>query len=90
VVYVPTEKKLQLVFEYVDYDLKKYLSENKHSMTAYDIKLFMFQIINGLNYCPGESSTGILNLKTSSLIRRATSKSPISVSHAPLAFLLKP
>jgi serine/threonine protein kinase len=51
VVYVPTEKKLQLVFEYVDYDLKKYLSENKHTMTAYDIKLFMFQIINGLNYC---------------------------------------
>lgn len=50
-VYVPTEKKLQLVFEYVDYDLKKYLSENKHSMTAYDIKMFMYQIINGLNYC---------------------------------------
>ena len=39
------------MFEYVDYDLKKYLSEHKHTMTSYDVKLFMFQIINGLNYC---------------------------------------
>jgi serine/threonine protein kinase len=31
--------------------LKKYLSENKHTMTSHQVKLFMFQLINGLNYC---------------------------------------
>ena len=50
-VYVPTEKKLNLVFELVDYDLKKYMGEHKQSMTAYQVKLFLYQLCNGLNYC---------------------------------------
>ena len=51
VVYVPSEKKLNLVFELVDYDLKKYLSEHKQTMTAYQVKLFLYQLCNGINYC---------------------------------------
>jgi serine/threonine protein kinase len=51
VVYVPSEKKLNLIFEYVDYDLKKYLSENKHTITPYQVKLFLYQLVNGVNYC---------------------------------------
>lgn len=51
VVYVPTEKKLNLIFELVDYDMKKYLSENKHTMTSYQVKLFLYQLCNGINYC---------------------------------------
>jgi len=35
----------------VDYDLKKYLAEFKQTITPYQIKLFLFQLINGLNYC---------------------------------------
>ena len=50
-IYIPTEKKLNLIFEYVDYDLKKYLSENKHTITSRQIKLFLYQLINGVNYC---------------------------------------
>lgn len=51
VVYVPGEKKLNLVFELVDYDLKKYMSEHKQTMTSYQVKVFLYQLINGLNYC---------------------------------------
>lgn len=51
VVYVPSEKKLNLIFDYLDYDLKKYMSEHKHVITSYQIKLFMYQLINGINYC---------------------------------------
>ena len=50
-VYQPAEKKLNLIFEYVDYDLKKYMSENKHTISPYQIKLFLYQLINGVNYC---------------------------------------
>lgn len=51
VVYIPTEKKLNLIFELVEYDMKKYLSENKHTMTSYQVKLFLYQLCNGINYC---------------------------------------
>jgi cyclin-dependent kinase 2 len=40
-----------LVFELVDYDLKKYMGEHKATMTAYQVKLFLYQLCNGLNYC---------------------------------------
>jgi len=33
VVYNPNEKKLFLIFDYLDYDLKKYLSLHKNQMT---------------------------------------------------------
>ena len=50
-VYLPAEKKLNLIFEYLDYDLKKYMSENKLTVTPYQLKLFLYQLINGVNYC---------------------------------------
>ena len=49
--YLPSEKKLHLIFDYIDYDLKKYMSEHKHTVTSYQIKLFLYQLINGVNYC---------------------------------------
>ena len=51
VVYAPSEKKLNLIFDFIDYDMKKYMSEHKHTVTPYEIKLFIYQLINGINYC---------------------------------------
>ena len=51
VLYVPAEKKLNLIFEFLDYDMKKYLSEHKQSMNSYQVKLLMFQLVNGVNFC---------------------------------------
>ena len=31
--------------------MKKYMSEHKTTITTYQIKLFLFQLINGINYC---------------------------------------
>lgn len=31
--------------------MKKYMSEHKTTISAYQIKLFLFQLINGINYC---------------------------------------
>lgn len=49
--YVPTEKKLHLIFDFLDYDLKRYMSEHKQTVTSYQVKLFLYQLINGVNYC---------------------------------------
>lgn len=51
VIYTPSEKKLHLVFEFAEYDLKKYLSQNKNTITQQQIRLLMFQLINGINFC---------------------------------------
>lgn len=51
IIYSPSEKKLHLIFEFADYDLKKYLKLNSSNVTSYQIKLFMFQLINGINFC---------------------------------------
>lgn len=51
IIYSPNEKKLHLIFEFADYDLKKYLKLNSSNVTSYQIKLFMFQLINGINFC---------------------------------------
>lgn len=51
VIYLPSEKKLHLVFEYAEYDLKKYLSQNKNTITQNQIRLIMFQLVNGINFC---------------------------------------
>jgi cyclin-dependent kinase 2 len=51
VIYAPSEKKLHLIFEFLDYDLKKFLSENINRITPLQIKALMFQLINGVNYC---------------------------------------
>ena len=39
------------MFELLDYDLKKYLNEHKSTITPYQIKLLIYQLINGINYC---------------------------------------
>jgi cyclin-dependent kinase 2 len=39
VIYTPAEKKLYLVFEYVDLDLKKFMDQNKHNISSYNIKV---------------------------------------------------
>ncbi|MCL4117304.1 UNVERIFIED_CONTAM: hypothetical protein GTU68_026790 [Idotea baltica] len=31
--------------------MKKYMSEHKHKVTPYEIKLFLYQLVNGINYC---------------------------------------
>ncbi len=51
IIYSPNEKKLHLIFEFADYDLKKYLKINSSTISSYQIKLFMFQLINGINFC---------------------------------------
>lgn len=51
IIYSPNEKKLHLIFEFADYDLKKYLKMNGQTINSYQIKLFMFQLINGINFC---------------------------------------
>lgn len=49
---VHTEKKLTLVFEFLDQDLKKYLDAcGDNGLEAYTIKSFLFQLLQGINYC---------------------------------------
>jgi len=49
---VHTEKRLTLVFEYLDYDLKKYLdAHSDKGLEANTIKSFLFQLLNGIHYC---------------------------------------
>ena len=31
--------------------MKKFLAENKTTVTSYQVKLLLFQLCNGLNYC---------------------------------------
>lgn len=51
VIYTPSEKKLYLVFEFVDLDLKKYMDQHNHNLSQYQVKLYLYQILNGLNFC---------------------------------------
>jgi cyclin-dependent kinase len=49
---VHTEKKLTLVFEFLDQDLKKYLDAcGDNGLEAYTIKSFLFQLLQGVAYC---------------------------------------
>jgi len=49
---VHTEKRLTLVFEYLDYDLKKYLDAHADKpLDAYTVKAFLFQLLSGIYYC---------------------------------------
>jgi hypothetical protein len=48
VIYQPSEKKLHLVFEFVDLDLKKYLNKNKNNVSNYQIKVKINFKINKL------------------------------------------
>lgn len=51
VIYVPADKRLYIIFEYLEMDLKKYLNQNKHSLTPMIIKAFMYQLIQGILHC---------------------------------------
>lgn len=48
---VHTEKKLTLVFEYLDQDLKKYLDVCEDGLEITIVKSFLFQLLTGVAYC---------------------------------------
>ena len=48
---VHTEKKLTLVFEYLDQDLKKYLDVCEGGIDPKIIKSFLYQLLTGVAYC---------------------------------------
>lgn len=49
--YVPSEKKLNLVFEYVEYDMKKYMRSLKEPLTDLQVKKLMKQLLEGIVHC---------------------------------------
>ncbi|KYQ89684.1 protein serine/threonine kinase [Tieghemostelium lacteum] len=48
---IHTERKLTLVFEYLDQDLKKYLDECGGEISKTTIKSFMYQLLRGVAFC---------------------------------------
>jgi len=48
---VHTERKLTLVFEYLDQDLKKYLDVSDGGIEASIMKSFLFQLCRGVDFC---------------------------------------
>jgi cyclin-dependent kinase len=48
---IHTEKKLTLVFEYLDQDLKKYIDDCGGSITKNTMKSFLFQLFRGIAFC---------------------------------------
>ncbi|KAJ4456818.1 putative Cell division control protein 2 [Paratrimastix pyriformis] len=48
---IHTERKLTLVFEFLDQDLKKYLDQNRGHLEPLTIKCFLFQLLAGVAYC---------------------------------------
>lgn len=48
---VHAEKKLTLVFEYLDQDLKKYLDVCEGGLDLTIVKSFLFQLLTGVAYC---------------------------------------
>eukprot|EP00771_Trimastix_marina_P003872 gnl/Trimastix_PCT/584.p1 GENE.gnl/Trimastix_PCT/584~~gnl/Trimastix_PCT/584.p1 ORF type:complete len:322 (-),score=93.93 gnl/Trimastix_PCT/584:77-970(-) len=48
---IHTERKLTLVFEYLDQDLKKYLDQNRGRLDPMIIKCFLYQLLAGVAYC---------------------------------------
>ncbi|KAJ3336298.1 hypothetical protein HDU91_001830, partial [Kappamyces sp. JEL0680] len=48
---IHTEKKLTLVFEFMDSDLKKYLDSNAGDISTPTIQLLMLQLLRGIAYC---------------------------------------
>jgi cyclin-dependent kinase len=48
---VHTEKKLTLVFEYLDQDLKKYLDVCEGGLDAAIVKSFLYQLLTGVAFC---------------------------------------
>jgi len=48
---IHTEKKLTLVFEYLDQDLKKFLDTSPEKPSALTIKNLLFQLLAGISFC---------------------------------------
>lgn len=48
---VHAEKKLTLVFEYLDQDLKKYLDVCEGGLDVMVVKSFLYQLLTGVAYC---------------------------------------
>ena len=48
---VHTEKKLTLVFEFLDYDLKKKMDATTGPMDVPTIKSFLYQLVRGIAFC---------------------------------------
>lgn len=48
---IHTDKKLTLVFEHLDQDLKKYLDSSTYGIESHIIKSFMYQLLKGVEYC---------------------------------------
>lgn len=48
---IHTERKLTLVFEYLDQDLKKLLDTCNGGLDAPTVKSFMYQLLRGISYC---------------------------------------
>ncbi|ORZ34515.1 protein serine/threonine kinase [Catenaria anguillulae PL171] len=46
-----TDKKLTLVFEFMDSDLKKYMDANNSELDAAVVRQFMFQLLKGIAFC---------------------------------------
>lgn len=49
--YMPMDKRLDLVFEFVDYDLKKFLKKHPEPLSPEIIKGFMKQLLKGIIHC---------------------------------------
>lgn len=45
------EKKLHLIFEYLDYDLKKYLDQYGGPLQPMLVKSYLYQMLDGITYC---------------------------------------
>ena len=48
---VHTRHTLILVFEYMDTDFSQYLERHPGGLNPKNVRLFMFQLLRGLNYC---------------------------------------
>lgn len=48
---IHTEKKLTLVFEYLDQDLKMFMDESQGAIAVPTMKWFLFQLCRGIAYC---------------------------------------
>jgi cyclin-dependent kinase len=48
---IHTEKKLTLVFEYLDQDLKKYLDDCRGDISRATLKSFLYQLLKGVAFC---------------------------------------
>jgi len=48
---IHTEKKLTLVFEFMDSDLKKYLDANSGDISLQNVQYLMLQLLKGIAYC---------------------------------------